>query len=63
MNDAGYKQKIIWVPKDSEKEAAKLERKIFLNRIEALTAGWTKAKMSKLFKEVLVIIKERINEE
>ena len=63
MYDAGYKQMRIWVPRESEGKTAKLERQMFLVRLEALTAGWSKSKLSRLFSDILKIIKERIKEE
>ena len=62
MYDMGYKQMRIWVPRNSEKEPAKTERKIFLRRLEALTAGWSKYKLSELFSEILIIVQKRIKE-
>ena len=63
MYAAGYKQMRIWVPRESEEETANMERKMFLVRLEALTAGWSKAKMAKFFSEELKLIKERIKED
>ena len=63
MYEAGYKQKIIWVPRETEGKKAKLERNAFILRLEALTAGWTKTKLNKFFSEVLKIIKTKIEEE
>ena len=63
MYEAGYKQKNIWVPINSENESSKLERKIFMERITALTAGWSKPRLSKFFKEVLKIVNEKIKED
>jgi hypothetical protein len=62
MYDAGYKQMRIWVPRESEGKAVKMERKMFVARLEELTAGWSKARLSKLFSGTLKIIKERIKE-
>ena len=60
MYEAGYKQKRIWVPRESEGKDMMLERKMFVKRLETLTAGWTKSRMSRLFKEVLLVINEKI---
>jgi len=62
MYDAGYKLMSIWVPKTSEGKAIKMERSIFLRRIEALTAGWPKKKLLIFFAEILEIVKEKIKE-
>ena len=62
MYEAGYKQMRIWVPRDSEKEPVKTERRIFLKRLEALTAGWPKAKLARLFSEVLKTVTAKIKE-
>jgi len=63
MYEAGYKQMQVWVPRDSEGKGVKLERKLFLKRIEALTAGWSKSKLKRLFKDVLNYITEKISKE
>ena len=63
LYNAGYKQMRIWVPRNSEKEPIKTERRFFLKMLEALTAGWSKAKMSRLFSEILEAIKEKTKEE
>jgi len=58
MYAAGYKQMRVWVPRDSEGQAVKLTRQMFSAHLEALTAGWSKAKLSKLFSGILKFIKE-----
>ena len=63
MYSAGYKQMSIWVPRESEGKTEKIERKVFLRRIEALTAGWPKSKLNKFFRDVLKIINEKIEED
>ena len=63
MRQAGYKQVLIWVPKNSEGKSIKLERNMFLKRIEELTVGWSKTKLSRLFKDVLNYISEKISKE
>ena len=63
MRLAGYRQVIVWVPKDSEGKAAKMERALFAKRIESLTVGWSKAKLNRLFKDVIKYIAERIRKE
>jgi hypothetical protein len=61
--EAGFKQMRIWVPRESEINTEKLERKEFLLRLEALTAGWSKAKLSKLFSQILKDVNKKIKEE
>ena len=63
MYAAGYKQMRIWVPRESEGKPAKLERKMFMAHLEALTAGWSTAKLSKLFSGILKTVKEKIKED
>jgi len=63
LYEAGYKQMRIWVPRESEGKTTKMERTMFIRRIEALTAGWSDKKLSKFFSDVLKIVKEKIKEE
>ena len=63
MYEAGYKQVRIWVPRESEGKTARMERKMFMVRLQALTVGWSKTKLSKLFSSVLKIIKDKTKEE
>jgi hypothetical protein len=63
MYEAGYKQMRIWIPRDSEKEPIKTDRKMFLRRLEGLTAGWSKNKLSRFLSEVLVIVNNKIKED
>jgi hypothetical protein len=62
MYAAGYKQMRIWVLRGSESSAEKVERRVFLRRLEALTAGWSKAKLTRFLSGVLKTVKERIKE-
>jgi hypothetical protein len=57
--DAGLKQMRIWVPREIGKEPAKIDKQLFIKRIEAITAGWSGKKQSKIFKDVLKQIKEK----
>jgi hypothetical protein len=41
----------------------KLERKMFLLRLEGLTAGWSKHKLSRLFSFLLKATKQKIKED
>ena len=63
MYAAGYRQAQVWIPTKSEGKEAKMERRLFLRRLEALTIGWPKKKLSKFLSDVLKIIKEKIKEE
>jgi hypothetical protein len=56
---AGYKQIRLWVPRNSEGKDVKVFRKAFAARVEEATAGWSKAKLAKLFRELITIIKEK----
>ena len=63
MKKEGFKEKRIWVPVESESKAIQLTRLTFLKRIEELTLGWSKAKQSRLFNDVLGILRRRIKQE
>ena len=63
MYAAGYKQMRVWVPRESEGKTVKLERKMFLSRLEALTAGWSKTRLNRFFRDALKIMTEKIKEE
>ncbi|MDR2491031.1 MAG: hypothetical protein LBD20_06475 [Spirochaetaceae bacterium] len=53
MYEKGYKQKRIWVPRESEGKAEQMKREAFLLRLEELTAGWSERRLSALFKKLL----------
>ena len=53
-------QVCIWVPKKSER--LKNVRKEFFCEIEELTAGWPRVKLTKLFNELLIIVKKHKKE-
>ena len=61
MEEAGYKRIQLWVPKESEGKAIKMERKYFVKRLEEITVGWSKSKLSRLFRGVLNYISDKIN--
>ena len=63
MYAAGFKQMRVWVPRESEGKAAKIERKMFMAQLEALTAGWSEQKLSDFFYETLTLIKTKVKEE
>ena len=60
MYAAGYKQMRIWVPRESEGKTAKMQRKMFLVQLEALTAGWSEGRLSDFFSGVLKTVKKQI---
>lgn len=55
---AGYKQVRLWVPRDSEGKGVKDLRAAFAAQFEAETAGWGKARLARLVKELLAVVKE-----
>lgn len=62
---AGLKQTRIWIPREPEKKNARIERQTFVQAMDALTAGWSKAQLSRLFNDLLKVIiieKERKEE-
>ncbi|GMO15302.1 MAG: hypothetical protein Pg6A_01360 [Termitinemataceae bacterium] len=56
MYAAGYKQARIWVPRKSEGRAVKMTRKTFISNMDALTAGWSNARLSKIYNEFIKVI-------
>ena len=62
MYESGYKQVQIWVPKESEGKKVKLERRMFAKQMDSLTIGWSKTRLSKLFKDVLNYVAEKIRQ-
>jgi hypothetical protein len=52
MYDAGFKQKVVWIPRKSEKASVKMLRKAFTGKLEELTASWPRAKLTRLFNEL-----------
>jgi len=63
MYKAGFKQVQLWVPRNSEGKDIKMERRAFLGKIEELTAGWNRRKLSKLFGELINIVRRKLKEE
>jgi hypothetical protein len=62
MYAAGYKQIRLWVPRKSESKTIKMDRKSFILKLEELTAGWSRTKLSNTFTELLNIIKKKNKE-
>jgi hypothetical protein len=58
MYAAGYKQKIVWVVRASEKQKP-LNRPAFLRRFDKLTAGWSSGSLSELFTTILSMIESK----
>jgi hypothetical protein len=57
---AGYKQIRLWVPRDSEGKDVKALRVAFTAMFEELTAGWSKARLSRLMKAIAAVIKKEV---
>ena len=54
MYEAGYKQKQVWVPRDeAEGKKVRMRLNAFIRKIEDLTAGWSEARVSGLFKRLV----------
>jgi hypothetical protein len=62
MYESGYKQVQIWVPRESEGKKVKIERRMFAKQIDSLTVGWGKTRLSRLFKDVLNYVAEKIKQ-
>ena len=59
MQQAGLKQKTIWVKDEPEKKEPVINQDKFIERMTKLTSGWKKANLSKLFNLFLGIIKAK----
>jgi hypothetical protein len=62
MYAAGYKQKQIWVlrrPEDNEKPV-KMDRNAFIRKLDELTADMSKARLSKLFIELINLVETKM---
>jgi hypothetical protein len=59
MYAAGYKQKQVWVLRDDPGPESRgaMDRNGFIRKVDELTAGWGKAKLSKLFRKLVETIK------
>jgi hypothetical protein len=56
MYAAGYKQKMVWVPRGP---GEKTSRAKFLKRLDELTKGWNSATLSELFTVFLAVIEPK----
>ena len=63
MYDAGLKQKIVWVPRESENVPVKMLRRAFMGKLEELTAGWSRVRLTRLFDELLKTARKHVKEE
>jgi hypothetical protein len=52
MYAAGYKQKMVWVPRNPER-ARKMSREVFLRRFTEMTDGLDSDELSELFSIIL----------
>jgi hypothetical protein len=59
MYAAGYKQKQVWVLRDPGKRPAKTGRLDFIRKLDELTADWSPAKLSRVFGEIISLLRER----
>ena len=59
---AGFKQKVVWVPRENGGKERKIDRGAFIRKLEELTADWSAAKLSKLFGDLLKIVKAKAKE-
>jgi hypothetical protein len=63
MYEAGYKQVQVWVIKEPEKKKGKITRDNFIRKLDELTPGWSKARLSDLFIELIKIIERKRKKE
>jgi hypothetical protein len=57
MYDQGYKQKVIWVKRDDSKTIGLIDRKLFMSKLDELSADFTKIKLNRLYHAVLSFVK------
>lgn len=53
MYAAGYKQKMIWVPRNPDE---KISRSKFMKQFEELTEGWSGIRLSGLYSDILSMV-------
>jgi hypothetical protein len=59
MYAAGYKGKLVWVPRDpGGKEKPKMDKGTFIRRVDELIAALSPTRQSKVLKETITFIKE-----
>ncbi|GHV81479.1 hypothetical protein AGMMS49991_00370 [Spirochaetia bacterium] len=61
MYDQGYMQKIIWVKREEVKATASggMDLRLFLARLNELTADYTRTKLSRLYHSILDFVKSQ----
>lgn len=58
MYAEGFKQARLWVPRDFDAAAAKLERRAFTLKLDQITAGMNKTGVEKLYARLLKTARE-----
>ncbi|GHU38591.1 hypothetical protein FACS1894190_00480 [Spirochaetia bacterium] len=59
MHAAGYKGKLVWVPRDPDgKPKPKMNRNVFIRKVDELTVSLSPTQLSKVLKETISFIKE-----
>jgi hypothetical protein len=58
MYEAGYKQKMVWVMRNPEKEEC-VTRPVFMRKLDGLTKGWSAGRLSSLFNTILSMVKAK----
>ena len=56
MYAAGFKQRVVWVPREDSDPPSRMSRDTFMRRLDKLVADWSNAKRAKTFVDVLTII-------
>jgi hypothetical protein len=56
MYAAGFKQRVVWVPREDPDVPARMSRDTFMRRLDKIMADWSKAKQAQTFVDVLTII-------
>ena len=59
MYEAGYRQVQIWVPC----EPVRITRNSFLKKLDELTAGWNKQRLSELYGKIIQLVEKDANTE
>jgi hypothetical protein len=62
MVEKGYICKNIWVLRDDLKRNVKLTKEIFLRKLDELTVSFSAAKLTKVYTEIITLIKSRKEE-
>jgi hypothetical protein len=59
MYAAGYKQVMVWAARNPDDKAAKINRGVFIKRLDKMTGKWNAARLSKLYTLILNLIETR----